>query len=154
MLKHKYLNTRHRLWSGLSARITPYTPLFKRSGSDLFMFLKEESYAHWSSICLITNIYYSQCWKQLCCLIFYLSFGDKFFPGFFDEWKVQKNSIYLKYKDIINVFTATFDQFNASLLNKNVDFSFLSVSIIIFEFYNISIYIYNKAVKGTFYCDN
>ncbi len=43
------------------------------------------------------------------------------FSGFFDEQKVQKNSIYLKYKsfcNIINVITVIFDQFNVSLLNK------------------------------------
>jgi len=37
---------------------------------------------------------------------FYLS-------GFFDEYKVQKNRVI--FCDIINVFTVTFDQFNASL---------------------------------------
>ncbi len=37
--------------------------------------------------------------------------------------KLPKDSIYLKLKyDIINVFTVTFDQFNASLLNKRIDF--------------------------------
>ncbi len=37
--------------------------------------------------------------------------------------KLQKNSIYLNWKyDIINVFTVTFYQFNASLLKKRIDF--------------------------------
>ncbi len=37
--------------------------------------------------------------------------------------KLQKDSIYLKWKyDIINVFTVTFDQFNASLVNKCINF--------------------------------
>ncbi len=38
------------------------------------------------------------------------------FPQFFDEKKVQKNSIYLKLKFF------TFDQFNASLLHKSMNF--------------------------------
>ncbi len=41
----------------------------------------------------------------------------------FDEWKIQKNSICLKYKSFVNIihfFTITFDQFNASLLNKSI----------------------------------
>ncbi len=70
--------------------------------------------------------------KTVVLLHFLFIFWWYIYPGFFDEWKVQQKSIYLKYKDIINVFTATFDQFNASLLNKSVDFSFLSVSLIIF----------------------
>ncbi len=39
-----------------------------------------------------------------------------FSSGVFDEYKVQKNSIYLKYKifNIINVLLVTFDQFNVS----------------------------------------
>ncbi len=45
------------------------------------------------------------------------------FSGFF-EYKVQKNSVYLKYDfcNIINVFTVTFDWLNASLLNKIINF--------------------------------
>ncbi len=47
------------------------------------------------------------------------------FSGFFDEWKVQKN-IYLKWKsifrNILQVFVVTLDQFNASFLNKNITF--------------------------------
>ncbi len=40
--------------------------------------------------------------------------------GFFNEYKVQNKSIYLKkvFFNIINVFTISFDQFNASKLNK------------------------------------
>ncbi len=37
-----------------------------------------------------------------------------------DEQKAQKNSVYLKC-NIINVFTGTFDQFNASLINKSIN---------------------------------
>ncbi len=32
-----------------------------------------------------------------------------YFAGFTDEQKVQKNSIYLKFCNIISVFTVTFD---------------------------------------------
>ncbi len=49
--------------------------------------------------------------------IFYIS-------GFFDEYKVQENSIYLKPKSFVtNVFTDTPDQFNESLMNKHINFS-------------------------------
>ncbi len=34
--------------------------------------------------------------------------------------KVQKNNIYFK-RNIINVFTVTFDRFYATLLNKNIN---------------------------------
>ncbi len=43
------------------------------------------------------------------------------FPGCFDEKKVQKNSIYVIFCNIINVFTVTFDHFNSLLLNKNIN---------------------------------
>ncbi len=51
------------------------------------------------------------------------SSGDSYFCEFFDESKVQKNSIYLKYIfcNIKNVFTVTFDQCNVSLLIENID---------------------------------
>ncbi len=47
------------------------------------------------------------------------------FLGFIDEYKLQKNSIYLKYFfcKIINVFTLFFDQFNVSLENKIINFN-------------------------------
>ncbi len=49
-----------------------------------------------------------------------------FFSEFFDEKKVQKNSIFFNrnFCSIIDVFTATFDQFNASLLNKSIHLFF------------------------------
>ncbi len=37
------------------------------------------------------------------------------FQDFFNAYRFEKNSIY-----IINVFTITFDQYNASLLNKSI----------------------------------
>ncbi len=40
----------------------------------------------------------------------------------FDEYEVQKNSIYFKcdfFCIVVSVFAVTFDQFNASLLNKH-----------------------------------
>ncbi len=45
----------------------------------------------------------------------------------FDEQKVQKEQHLLQidnFYNIINVFDVTFDQFNASLLNKIINFSF------------------------------
>ncbi len=59
---------------------------------------------------------------------------------FLSEYKVQKNIIYFKIIFVslfMNVFTVTFDQFNASLLNKSIDFkkqgsltpNFLMVSV-------------------------
>jgi len=52
-----------------------------------------------------TSDYY-QCWKKCCLILLKLGF-------------VQKNSVYLKRKI---VFTDAFDQFNASLQNKNINF--------------------------------
>ncbi len=45
------------------------------------------------------------------------------FSGFFDEYKVQNYNNYLKYflYNITNVFSATLDQFNASLLYKSMN---------------------------------
>ncbi len=45
--------------------------------------------------------------------------------GFFDEYNVQKYYICLKldlFCDIINVFTVTFDHFNASLANTIINY--------------------------------
>ncbi len=43
------------------------------------------------------------------------------YSGFFDEQKVQKNSVYWKHILLHNVFTDTFDQFNTSLLNRSMN---------------------------------
>ncbi len=57
-----------------------------------------------------------------CAASYFCGNRDTFdFSGFFDELKVQKNSIYFEIEiicNIINLFTVTFDQFNASLMNK------------------------------------
>ncbi len=48
-------------------------------------------------------------------------FFFNYFSGFFNEWKVQKGQHLFDIEifcNIINVLTVTFDQFNASLLNK------------------------------------
>ncbi len=43
--------------------------------------------------------------------------------GFFDEYNVQKYCLKLDlFCDIINVFTVTFDHFNASLANTNINY--------------------------------
>lgn len=44
----------------------------------------------------------------------------QFFSEFFDEWKFQKNSSFLK-NNILNVFALTFNII-WSLLKKNIDF--------------------------------
>ncbi len=52
-----------------------------------------------------------------CAALYFCGNRDIFyFSGFTDEQKVQKSSIYLKLCNIINVFTGTFDQFNASVI--------------------------------------
>ncbi len=58
----------------------------------------------------------------------YIFFGNNdtfYFSGFTDSQKEVKNSIYFKIEifcNITNAFTATFDQFNASLMNKSIHF--------------------------------
>ncbi len=64
---------------------------------------------HNKLICNISDYY--QCWKQS--IFLYDAF---YFSGFTDEEKAQKNSVY--FCNIINVFTVTFDQFNASLMTN------------------------------------
>ncbi len=68
--------------------------------------------------------YYYQWWKQLCCFIFlwkpwYICFRILW-------WIESSNEQHLFEREIIcnmiNVFTVTFEQFNASLLNKNTHF--------------------------------
>ncbi len=38
--------------------------------------------------------------------------------------KFKRTAFFFFYKNIINVFTATFDQFNASLLNNSINLFF------------------------------
>ncbi len=57
--------------------------------------------------------------------------------GFFDEKKVQMNNIYLKFCHTTHVLTVTFDQFNACLLNKTINF-FTKSSV----YYHISQWLY------------
>ncbi len=68
-------------------------------------------------ICCSRNISYHhhQCWKQLCCTIFFMKteMCNNFFSGLFYRWKVQnKNSIYLKYKSLV-----TFEMSLSHLIN-------------------------------------
>ncbi len=50
---------------------------------------------------------------------------DAFYSEFFDKYKVQKNSIYLKlFYNIVHFFTDTLNQLNASLLTLQISFSF------------------------------
>jgi len=68
---------------------------------------------------------YYQCWKQSCCSIFlwkpwyFLFFRIHRWIDSSEEQRLFETEVFC---NIINVFTATFDQFNASLLNKNVVF--------------------------------
>ncbi len=50
-----------------------------------------------------------------------VTFITQEFSGYFDKYKFQKNSVYLNYKSFVNVFAVTFDEFNASLLNKTIN---------------------------------
>ncbi len=82
-----------------------------------------------------TFIFYFQCWKWSCCFIF---------PEVLDGYKVKKNSIFLKKKlfcNIINVFTVTFEQFNASLVNKMFNSFLLTLNSWI-EAYNDYFYVF------------
>ncbi len=74
-------------------------------------------------ICCSRNISdYYQCWKQLCCTIFlWKSWCILFFR--IHRWIESSKEQHLFeieiFCNIINVFTVTFDQFNASLINKS-----------------------------------
>ncbi len=66
-----------------------------------------------------------QCWKQLCCTIFLWKLWCILF--FRILWWIESSKEQHLFGleifcNIINVFTATFDQFNASLLNKSIHF--------------------------------
>ncbi len=53
-------------------------------------------------ICCSRNIsYYYQCLKQLCYLLFFVESMSNFFLGFFGEYKVLKNNIFLKCKSFV-----------------------------------------------------
>ncbi len=70
-------------------------------------------------ICCSRNIYH-QCFKKLLNIFVKMWF----FSELFDENKVQKNSIWNIniFCNILNVFNVTFEQCNASLLNKCINF--------------------------------
>ncbi len=75
-----------------------------------------------------TNISdYYQCWKQLCCTIFLwkpwyiLFFRIHRWIESSEEQHLLKLEIFC---NIINAFTVTFDQFNAFLMNKSINFLF------------------------------
>ncbi len=77
-------------------------------------------------ICCSRNISdYYQCWKQLCCPIF---LGKLWYILFFriHRWIESSKEQHLFEIEIfcyiINVSTVTFDQFNASLMNKSNNF--------------------------------
>ncbi len=77
--------------------------------------------------CLSNISYYYQCWKQLCCLMFLwkplcLFFQDSLINKF-DLLMI--NIFFFKmeiFYNIVNIFTVTFDQLNATLLTKSIIF--------------------------------
>ncbi len=76
-------------------------------------------------ICCSRNISdYYQCWKQMCCTIFLWKLWYILFVRI-HRWIETSEKQHLFeieiYCNIINVFTDTFDQFNASLMNKSVN---------------------------------
>jgi len=59
--------------------------------------------------------------KTIVLLNIFVKNGNTFYSGIFDDYKVQKSSIYFKIEifcNIINGFTATFEQLSMSLLIK------------------------------------
>ncbi len=77
-------------------------------------------------ICCLRNISdYYQCWKQLCCTVFLWKSSYMLFfriHRWIESWKEQHLFEIEIFSNIINVFTVTFDQFNASLINKSINF--------------------------------
>ncbi len=64
--------------------------------------------------------------EKVCCLIFLWILWYVFQHSLIN----RKNSIYLKKKYfVINIFTVTFDQFDVSLLNKNINLFLWNLSI-------------------------
>ncbi len=95
-------------------------------------------------ICCSRNISdYNQCWKQLCCTIFlWKPWCILFFR--IHRWTESSKELHL-FKieilcNIINAFTYTFDQFNASLMNKCINF--FKKKYIYIYIYILYIYIY------------
>ncbi len=75
-------------------------------------------------ICCSRNISdYYQCWKQLCCTIFLWKLWYILFfriHRWIESSKEQHLFEIETFWNIINVFTVTFDQFNASLMIKSI----------------------------------
>ncbi len=77
-------------------------------------------------ICCSRNISdYYQCWKQLCCSIFLWKLWCILFFRI-HRWIESSKEQHLYeteiFCNIMNFFTFTFDQFNASLMNKSINF--------------------------------
>ncbi len=77
-------------------------------------------------ICCSRNISdYYQCWKQLCCTIFLWKPSYILFFRIHRWIESSKEQCLFEIEifcNIINVFTVTFDKFNVSLMNKNINF--------------------------------
>ncbi len=126
---------------------------------NLFLWLKLNFQHHYSSlqchmifrnhsnmlICCSRNISdYYQCWKQLCCTIFLWKLWYILFFRI-HRWIESSKEQHLFeteiFSNIINDFTVTFDQFNASLLTNyffQILYTFLSRYII-----NIFYFLFN-----------
>ncbi len=68
---------------------------------------------------------YYQCWKQLCWQI--IVWKPLYIFFFWNLWWIESSKEQHLFEikifcNIINIFTGTFDQFNASLLNKTINF--------------------------------
>jgi len=73
-----------------------------------------------ATICLFHKLLLKKHVDNSCVAKYLYRSRDALFSGSFDEQKVQKQQqIFCNVK---NVFTVTFDQFNASLLNKSISF--------------------------------
>ncbi len=75
-------------------------------------------------ICCSRNISdYYQCWKQLCCTIFLWKLWCILFFRIHRRIESSKEQSLFEielYYNITNDFTVTFDQFNASVMNKSI----------------------------------
>ncbi len=97
-------------------------------------------------ICCSRNISdYYQCWKQLWCTIFLWKLWCMLFfriHRWIESSKEQHLFEIEIFCNIINVITVTFDQFNASLMDKSINF--LKIYIIVIMF---STFVLNLTVK-------
>ncbi len=99
---------------------------------NLFLWSKLNFQHHYSSlqnhynmmICCSRNIYdYYQSWKQLCCPIFLWKLWYILFFRILWQIESSKEQCLFETEIFCNIINVTFDQFNASLLNKSINLS-------------------------------